>query len=283
MQASQPGKGYDLPHDGRLDGSVFRGILGQGQMASILVVPGGELSKEAMGMPFVQHDGVVETLSAQGADQPFAIGVHQRCLNGCLDLADAQALGSPREFESVGSIAIAEQKLRSGIPRESVDHLLTEPLGRRIRGHVRENEPASLEAQDHEDIQDLAPNRRNGEQVNGDDTFGLVAEEGGPGLRSWPRGLGADAGKISRDGTLGDFEAELPEFGVNARGTPSRIRASHLADETSDFGANAGPATSGFPSPEEPKGPMVPLDDGLGLNDDQASPPAAPSVEDESP
>ncbi len=146
MQASQPGKGYDLPHDGRLDGSVFRGILGQGQMAPI-----------------------------------------------------------------------------------------------------------------------------------------LVAEEGGPGLRSWPRGLGADAGKISRDGSLRHFEVELPEFGVNARGTPSRIRASHLADETSDFGANARPAISGFPSPEEPKGPMVPLDDGLGLNDDQASTPAAPSVEDESP
>ncbi len=111
----------------------------------------------------------------------------------------------------------------------------------------------------------------------------LVAEEGGPALRSWPRGLGADAGKISRDCSFGHFEVELQELGVNARGTPSRIRSSHLADETSDFGANARPATTGFPSPEEPKGPVVPLDDGLGLNDDQASPPAAPSVEDESP
>ncbi len=111
----------------------------------------------------------------------------------------------------------------------------------------------------------------------------LVAEEGGPGLRFWPRGLGADAGKISRDGSLGHFEVELQELGMNARGTPGRIRSSHLADETSDFAVNARSATLGFPSPEEPKGPAVPLDDGLGLNDDQASPPAAPSVEDESP
>ncbi len=53
--------------------------------------------------------------------------------------------------------------------------------------------------------------------------------------------------------------------------------------ETSDFGANARPVTPGLPSPEEPKGPAVPLVDGLGLNEDQATPPAAPSVEDESP
>ncbi len=66
MQAAQPGKGHDFPHDGRFDWSVFRGILGQGQMAPILVVPGAELSKQATGMPVVPDDDVVETLSAQG-------------------------------------------------------------------------------------------------------------------------------------------------------------------------------------------------------------------------
>ncbi len=59
MQAAQPRKGHDLPHDGWLNWSVFRGILGQGQMAPILVVPSGELIKQATGMPFVEHDDVV--------------------------------------------------------------------------------------------------------------------------------------------------------------------------------------------------------------------------------
>ena len=70
-----------------------------GPEATILVVPGGELSKQATGMP-------------------FAIGVHQRCRNGRLDLADAEVPCSPREFESVGVIAIPDQNLRRGDPRE---------------------------------------------------------------------------------------------------------------------------------------------------------------------
>ena len=68
MQAAEPGKGHDLPHDGRLDGSVFRGILGQGQVATILVVPGGELGKQATGMSFVEHD--------EGAGQKAYQGEH---------------------------------------------------------------------------------------------------------------------------------------------------------------------------------------------------------------
>ena len=113
MQAAEPWKCHDPSHDGRLDGPMLGGIFGQGQVAAILVVPGRELGKQATGMPFVQYNDVIEALSTQSADHPLAMSVHQRCLNGRLDLADAQALCSPREFESVGSIAIPDQKLRS--------------------------------------------------------------------------------------------------------------------------------------------------------------------------
>ena len=58
---------------------------------SVLVVPVAELAKQALGVPFVQNDQVVETLPAEGTDHAPREGVHLRRSDGGADFADAEA------------------------------------------------------------------------------------------------------------------------------------------------------------------------------------------------
>jgi hypothetical protein len=92
MQAAQTRKDDDLAELGRLYGAVVRRVLAQGQVHSVLVVPVAELAEQALGVPLVQHDHVIEALAAKGADQPFGEGVHPRRPQGGADLADTKAL-----------------------------------------------------------------------------------------------------------------------------------------------------------------------------------------------
>jgi hypothetical protein len=73
---------------------------------------------------------------------------------------------------------------------------------------------------------------------------------------------------------------------VNARSTPERIGATHLADQVDGAwgdGFPAGIASTTFPSPEEPKARAMPLKDGAGLNQAQPTFPSAPGLRKPSP
>jgi hypothetical protein len=70
--------------------------------------------------------------------------------------------------------------------RERVDDLLP---GRSCRGSLGDSKmqhPAALVGQHHEDEQDVERDRRNGEEVDGDELFRVVAEKRSPRLRGWP-------------------------------------------------------------------------------------------------
>ena len=73
---------------------------------------------------------------------------------------------------------------------------------------------------------------------------------------------------------------------MNARSTPERIGATHLADQVDGAwgdGFPAGIASTTFPSPEEPKARAMPLKDRAGLNQAQPTLPSAPGLRKPSP
>src|ERR1035441_9812440 len=55
----------------------------------------------------------------------------------------------------------------------------------------------AVECQNNEDVKNLESNGGHGEQVDGDDALGLVAQEGVPGLRSGPSRFGSDPVEVS--------------------------------------------------------------------------------------
>jgi hypothetical protein len=69
---------------------------------------------------------------------------------------------------------------------------MAEPESGWVRRHVREDYSPAFECQDNEDVKNLESTRGHGEQVDGDDALGLVAQEGAPSLRSGPSRFGSD-------------------------------------------------------------------------------------------
>jgi hypothetical protein len=111
----------------------------------------------------------------------------------------------------------------------------------------------------------------------------MIAEESLPILGRGP----ADSwDHVFGDGALGNGQAKLKQFTVNAGSTPERIGATHLADQVDGVwgdGFSAGIASTAFPSPEEPKPRAMPLKDRARLNQAQPTLPSAPSLRKPSP
>ncbi len=283
MKTAETRKREDLAHLGRLDWPVVRGVLREGDMNAILVVPGLELSEQPPRVSFTDHEYVVEELAADGPDEALGVAVRSLRADGGLVGPNAQTPDLTGELLSICSVAVPDQELGSGVPGEGVDDLLPEPGRRWVRRHVREHKAPALEGQNDEDVEDLEPDRRHCKHVDRDDALGLVAKEGTPGLRTGPSGLRPDLFEVSRDRPFADVEAQLEQLAVDSRCTPGRILRRHLADEPPGFSPSSWAAALRLPPPEETEPPPMPGDDRLGPDDDQVLTPPAEAVNDERP
>jgi len=104
----------------------------------------------------------------------------------------------------------------------------------------------------------------------------VVVEEGAPGLgrRADPRW------PIASDRGVTDLDADLPEFRLDARRTPRRIRTPHVPDQWSyrwvdSWSTTPGPA---LPTPIGSESPAMPVHDRGRLNQDERLAPTGPEV-----
>ena len=70
-------------------------------------------------------------------------------------------------------------------------------------------------SQNQEHVQDLKPNRWNGEEVDRDHSLQVILQEDSPGLRRW---LPAD--HVFADAGLTDIDAEFERLAMDARRAP---------------------------------------------------------------
>ncbi len=82
-------------------------------------------------------------------------------------------------------------------------------------------------------------------------------------------------GPILPDGRIRYVNVQLEKLRLDAPTTPSRVRLPHASDEPNELAV--GGRTAAFPlglaAPEEPESQAMPLQDGLGLNEEQGFPP----------
>jgi hypothetical protein len=86
---------------------------------------------------------------------------------------------------------------------------------------------------------------------------------------------------IFRDRRFGDVDAELLEFGVDARCAPERVGGLHPPDEVSDVlgdGRSACAPRPGSPTPVQGESTTMPGDDGIRRDDLHGLPPACPDA-----
>jgi hypothetical protein len=142
-------------------------------------------------------------------------------------------------------------------------------------GHSEVQYASPLVCQHQEDIKDLEPDRRYGEEVNGNHTLHVVLQESPPGLGR--RSPAAD--HVLAHAGLADVDAKLEQFTVNPRGTPERIVAAHRTNQGADFlwhRRSSRLAAPNFPSPKQAKALSMPAYDGRRFDEEDICPPIVP-------
>jgi hypothetical protein len=77
MQTTDLRELNDLAHFGRVDLSRLRAVTIQRQVRSRLVVVRKVIAKDALEMPLVQHNDMVEAVAAYGADKALDVRICQ--------------------------------------------------------------------------------------------------------------------------------------------------------------------------------------------------------------
>ena len=104
----------------------------------------------------------------------------------------------------------------------------------------------------------------------------MILQKRSPRLRRW---LAASRHVLAHTG-FADVDTKLEEFSMDARRSPKRVVAAHLANQLASFDRHAGAAATpmtGFPCPKQAESGSVPSDDRLRFDNDQGRAPAPPS------
>jgi hypothetical protein len=109
-------------------------------------------------------------------------------------------------------VAIADEVVRSLIPRKRFRYLTCNPFGRRICCDVGPDDISTVEPDDDEGIEQVETESWNNEQVHGGNIRRVVAQEGSPSLA----GRRPSFDHVLGDARLRDFEPELEQFAVDA-------------------------------------------------------------------
>ena len=102
---------------------------------------------------------------------------------------DAHGAQSARDDAAIDPVAIADEVVRSFIPRKCLRYLTSNPFGRRICRDVDPDEVSAVEPDNDEGIEQVETDRWNNEQVHGGNVRPVVTQEGSPSLAGWPASL----------------------------------------------------------------------------------------------
>src|SRR5215831_16588058 len=216
----------------------------------------------------MQHDHMIETLTANGSNHSLDIGSLPRRARCRQDFADAHVSHLFSEVVAEDRIAVAQQVTGELGKGKCLPQLLSRPLRGRVGGNVEVQNAAPVMGQNQENVKNLEADRMHGEEINRDQLLGMILQEGAPRLRRWLMA----AQHVFADTALSDVDAEFEKFAMDARCTPTRILLAHHADQVSDFvgdeGSSGLPAPH-LPSPEPSKAGTMPGQDRFWLDDGQ--------------
>ena len=226
---------------------------------------------------FIEDDHVIEALTADQADHAFHVGSLPRRPRRRKHFLDAHVLDLLRKVVTKDSVPVPQQIAWCRVPRERVAELLGCPLRCRVGRDIEVEYPAPIVSEHQEHVENLKPDGRHGEEIDGYQALHVIVQERPPGLR---RRL-AVAQYVLVDAGLADVNAQFEPFAGNAGSTPERILATHLADQIADLFWNCWPsdvAVSDLSCPEKAKAFAMPGDDRFRLDDHQSRSPVAPDA-----
>src|SRR6266511_1718049 len=136
-------------------------------MGAKTVVIGHIARQDALEVPFVQDDDVMEHLTAHTANQSLDIWILPRTPWCDQYFFNAHMLEPLPKEGAIDTVAIAQQIPRHCVPRKCLDHLLRRPLGGGMLGDVNVYDTSSFVHEDHEHEEDLVRHGRNRQEIEG--------------------------------------------------------------------------------------------------------------------
>src|SRR5450432_328622 len=136
---------------------------------------------------------------------------------------DAHGAQSACDNAAIDPIPIADEVVRSLIPRKRLRYLTCNPFCRRICCDVDPDQVSAVEPDNDEGIEQVETDSWNNEQVHGGDVRRVVTQEGPPSLA----GRRPSFDHVLGDARLRDLNPELEQFAVDARRAPKRIFDAH--------------------------------------------------------
>src|SRR5665811_776187 len=242
-----------------------RRILVQRPMRSDGVVIVGVGFQDPTQMRLAQDNDVVHTLTPDRSDQPFSKPVLPgRGWCGRL-VPDAHGAQSACDDAAIDPVAIADEVVRSLIPRKRLRYLTCNPFCRRICCDVDPDEVSAIEPDNDEGIEQVETDSWNNEQVHGGNVRRVVTQEGSPSLA----GRRPSFDHVFGDARLRDLKPELEQFAVNAWRTPKRILHAHPPDQRAQLRVDPRSPSQWerLPTPIAAKAGPVPTHERLGLDD----------------
>src|SRR5258707_2551148 len=176
-------------------------------------------------MHLAQDNDVVHTFTPDRSDQPFDKAVlPRRAWCGRL-VPDADGTQSAPDDAAIDPVAIADEVVRSLIPRKCFRYLTRNPFCRRICCDVDPDEASAVEPDDDQGIEQVETDSWSNEQVHGGNVRRVVTQEGSPSLAGRPPSF------VLGDARLCDLKPELEQFAVDAWRAPKRIFHAHPPDQ----------------------------------------------------
>jgi len=205
-----------------------RAVLRQRPMWTRVVIVFEVVLENVLKVAFADDDEVIEALAADGPDESFDVRILPRRTRRNGLLLEPKGRHAFGELLAVGTITVAQQVLRRSFEREGVYDLLPGPSCRRSLGDGEMQHLPAVVGQNREDKENTESDRRHREDVDRDELFRVVGEEGPPRLRRWSALTLRPALSDCRGGNL---KPEVREFRVNPGTAPSGIGLPHAANQ----------------------------------------------------
>jgi hypothetical protein len=280
MQTAEPWHGYNLVTCARIRFCFTTrwSLLLQTEVRAIFVVIADVIVHQALQMPFIENDHMVEQIAAAVANpalgDPILPGASEA---GPLGL-DAEGLyGVDNLFIELRAV-IEDQITWRRVVGKRLAQLLDNPCAGRMPCDIAVQDTSPVMGDDEEAVENAKSQRRHGKEIHCRDGFTMVAQKGRPALcrLGTPRRFPHPA----QYGSLRNLEAKHFQLTVNARSSPGRVLDDHTEDEFAQFFADAFsshlvPMTR-KPRPIQLESCPMPANDGLRLDEDQRPSPSRP-------
>src|SRR5260370_7896581 len=238
-------------------------------MRLVCVVVRYPLCEDSAQMFLGQRNHKVETLSAYGSHQTFAVGVRLWCSRGRAQHPQSKSLELLVHLCREDRVTVADEETVGMIARNRFAKLLQSPGCRWMRGDVAMHDAPCRDLHQEKHIESSEPSGHHDQEIAGDDRLCVIADKRPPVLRRGPpvasslrfgRPIGAHC-------TWRKIDTQLHrQRRCHTRLSPSRIRLRHLHNVLADVLRKSWPTSLRLPFPKQLETLAMPPDQGLGFD-----------------